>query len=669
MKNLNSSIFLFSLALLTGNILSGQTLPYEKGSAMCSARKSQLNNLASPGDRSSLGPSHAFDIQNYTLNLDLYHCYFAPYSKDFKATCTISLKVDSLLSSITLNAVNTSLTIDSVGLAGISFIHINDLLTITLNRIYVSGEFLSVKISYHHKDFTDNAFYATIGTVFTDCEPEGARKWFPCWDRPSDKATLDLTAQVPLAVKLGSNGKLMDSTIVGDTLIYHWASIHRIATYLIAITSKVGYKLDIVYWHKLSNPSDSVPIRFYYLSTPPSGIKAIIGPMTTWYSQNYCEHPFQKNGFAAIAEQFPWGGMENQTLTSICPGCWSEWLIAHEFSHQWFGDLITCATWADIWLNEGFATWSENFWWENSGGYAAYKTQMNYDANNYLSNNPGWAISVPSWAIITPPIPVLFNNAITYSKGACVLHMLRYILGDTQFFQVLHSFCADTNLRFSAALISDFSSKVNTLTGLNYDWFFSQWIYSPNHPVYQNKYYFEDIGNGQWNVNFLCAQVQSNAPFFKMPVVLKVKFSDSTETTMNIMNEANNQEFTWTFNKQPSRFWFDPGNEILLKQATTTEGVFYIRTWTGSGGTNWNSAGNWNPSGVPLAESIRIPASVTNMPVISDAGMSCGSLTIDRGATLTINPGKSLNVTGRILLGGLRLSGSADGWKQSRLNH
>ena len=274
------------------------------------------------------------------------------------------------------------------------------------------------------------------------------------------------------------------------------------------------------------------------------------------------------------------------------------------------------------------------------------------DANDYLANNPGWAISVPSWATTTPSMGVLFNNAITYSKGSCVLHILRYTLGDSQFFQVMQSYCADTNLRFGSAHISDFSSKVNTVTGQNYDWFFNQWIYTANHPVYQNKYYFENIGSGQWNVNFLCAQVQTNASFFKMPVVLKVKFSDSTETTMNVMNDANNQEFAWTFAKQPARFWFDPDDDILLKQGSTTQNVFYSRTWTGSVGTNWKLAGNWNPMGVPLAESVHIPSSVSQMPVINDPGMSCGSLTIDNGATLTVNPGMSLTAGGRTSVGG-----------------
>ena len=179
----------------------------------------------------------------------------------------------------------------------------------------------------------DGAVYASNGMFFTDCEPEGARSWFPCWDKPSDKATLDLTAKVPSNVKFGSNGKLVDSTFNGDTLTYHWHSDQNVATYLVVMTSKVNYNLDILYWHKISNPSDSIPIRFYYNDDyTPTNIEGIIKSMMTYYSQNFCEHPFQKNGFAGLNNQFPWGGMENQTLTSICPWCWIEDLISHEFA-------------------------------------------------------------------------------------------------------------------------------------------------------------------------------------------------------------------------------------------------------------------------------------------------------------------------------------------------
>jgi aminopeptidase N len=483
--------------------------------------------------------------------------------------------------------------------------------------------------------------------LFTDCEPEGARKWFPCWDMPSDKALLDLTAKVPANVKLGSNGKLTDSIFSGDTLTYHWASIHNVATYLVVITSKVNYNLNIVYWPKLSNPNDSVPIRFYYnAGENPGNAKTFIKPMTNWYSQHFCEHPFEKNGFATLNNQFTWGGMENQTLTSLCPNCWSESLIAHEYAHQWFGDMITCATWADIWLNEGFATWSENFWYEKDGGYSSYKTKMNSDASSYFSGNPGWAISVPSWATTTPSANIMFNYAITYAKGSCVLHMLRYTLGDSLFWASLSSYCADTSFRFHSATIGDFKDKVNLITGEEYSWFFNQWIYAANHPVYANQYCFESLGNGNWDARFLMKQTQTNAPFFKMPFIVKIHFLNNTDTLIRIVNSKNYEEFQWTFGKQPTSLTFDPGNEVLLKQATLVQGQFYTKTWTGSVSDNWNTSENWVPAGIPTNESVKIPASAVRMPVVRATGNSCGAMLIENGASLTLLQDVTLTVLG-----------------------
>jgi aminopeptidase N len=235
--------------------------------------------------------------------------------------------------------------------------------------------------------------------------------------------------------------------------------------------------------------------------------------------------------------------------------------------------MITCATWADIWLNEGFATWMEAFWIEKTGGYSGYISDIHSDASDYIANNPGWAISVPDWAINTPPVGILFNFQITYEKAACALHQVRYLLGDTLFFQMMQVYCADTNLKFKSATTAEFNAKVNEVSGVNYDWYFADWIYQPNHPVYQNKYNIVDLGTGQWNVEFQALQVQTNPAFFRMILNFRVIFADLSDTTFRVMNDANNQFFTWTFNKQPIHFYFDPNDEIVLKQGSTVLGV------------------------------------------------------------------------------------------------
>ena len=570
MKRLLLTLLIVGIA----SVAFSQVTKTMKGSQICSMKKSMSATLPALSGKVQSGPIHSFDALKYTLNVDIYDCFSTPYPHSFDATEIIQFRVDSTLNSIVLDANTTSLVINAVSMAGVSFTHAAHQLTIQLDQTYNPGDTVEVGIDYHHNNVDDNAFYAKNGFIFTDCEPEGARKWFPCWDHPSDKAQLDMTAKVPNNVKLGSNGALVDSTMTADTLWYHWVSEHNVPTYIMVLTGKVDYNLDIVYWPKLSNPNDSLPIRFYYNDgEDPSAIEEIILPMADWFSENFCEHPFQKDGFATLNSDFSWGGMENQTLTSLCSNCWSESLTAHEFAHQWYGDMITCATWADIWLNEGFATWSEAFWYESYAGYTAYKNDINGNASSYLGNNPGWAISEPEWAITTPPSNVMFNYAVTYAKGSTILHMLRYVLGDSLFFEAIQTYSNDPELKYYSAVIPDFMQIVNDVTGEDYDWFFNQWIYEPNHPHYQNTYNFKDLGNDQWQVNFYTEQIQPDPEFFRMPMEIKVRFADYSDTIVTVWNDSNYQLFSWEFDKQPVYFQFDPGNNIVIKNQSTILGI------------------------------------------------------------------------------------------------
>lgn len=566
--------FLFIILLIIALTANSQYHYKMKGSELCS--KSKIERFKNSSEvLSPNSPKHKFNVLEYKIDIDLYDNFINPYPNSYYATNKVKFLVDTALNFIELNAVNSSLTINEVSLSGVSFTHNDDTLNITLDRTYVPGETVEVMIYYFHKDVSDNAFYCSDGFVFTDCEPEGARKWFPCYDRPSDKAALDLTAKVPLGVKLGSNGALVDSTTVFDTIYYHWVSTNPIATYIMVMTGKMNYNLDIVYWPRTSNPEDSVPIRFYYNDGEnPDPMKEIILPMTTYFSEYFGEYPFEKNGFATLNSEFTWGGMENQTLTSLCPNCWVEYLVAHEFAHQWFGDMISPGTWSDLWLNEGFATWSESFWIEYEGGYNSYLTGIKSDANYYLNNNPGWSIYNPEWAVVTPPSNELFNYAITYAKSGCVVHLLRYVLGDEAFFEALYDYATNTvDFKYKSAVTEDFITSFEGSTGEELGWFFDQWIYGPNHPVYYNEYTIFNNGNDTWTINFTTSQTQTNAGFFKMPLDLYIILYDGTDTTIRIMNDENNQLFSFTFGVEPFKLFFDFKNNMVLKTATTVVGI------------------------------------------------------------------------------------------------
>jgi hypothetical protein len=152
--------------------------------------------------------------------------------------------------------------------------------------------------------------------------------------------------------------------------------------------------------------------------------------------------------------------------------------------------------------------------------------------------------------------------------------MLRYVLGDSAiFFNVLRGYATDTtDFKFKSAATSDFAAKVSLIAGQDLSWFFDEWVMQPNHPVYQNRYEFTDLGSGSWRVGFLAKQTQTNSVFHKMPVVLKVTFASGPDTLIRTMNDVNDQIFYWTFQRQPLTFQFDPDNDIVLKQGTTTQG-------------------------------------------------------------------------------------------------
>lgn len=584
MKNLFIlCLFLVSVLSLPAQDYNGMT-----GADICSHNKSSRTAIINPEDRSPNTPKHSYDVLNYKLNLDIFNC-FKLTVRNFNATNLITFKVDSTLNSIQLNATYTSLVIDSVRLlngTNLTFNHnsTTNILTINLDRIYNPGETVNVWINYRHNNVSDNAFYVnSSGFVYTDCQPEGARKWFPCWDKPSDKATFDITVKVPSNVKLGSNGRLADSTASGDTIWYRWISRDPLSTYLAVLTGKINYNYDIVWWHKLSNPNDSIPIYLYYSTgeniTP---TKNAIGNMTTIFSQLFGEHPFEKNGFAAVSSYG--GGMENQTLTTISSS-WSSVtsLISHEYGHQWFGDMITCGTWADLWLNEGFATYMEAIYKEQTAGYTSYKSNITSNASSYMSGNPGWPIYNPSWAVTTPPNGTLFNGPITYYKGSCVLHMLRYTVGDSLFFAALKAYATDTvNFKMKNVVTDDFTDKISSVVGQDLTWFIDQWVKQPNHPTYQNGYNIVDLGGGNWRVNFLAKQTQTNTVFFKMPIVIKFSFSTGPDTLIRVMNDVNSQLFSFYFNRQPTAVAFDPNNDIVLKTASLVVGI-YNETATSAG--------------------------------------------------------------------------------------
>jgi hypothetical protein len=138
----------------------------------------------------------------------------------------------------------------------------------------------------------------------------------------------------------------------------------------------------------------------------------------------------------------------------------------------------------------------------------------------------------------------------------------------------MRSYSGDTaNFRYKSAVTDDVTAKLSQVAGQDMSWFINQWVKQPNHPVYANTYNFTPASGGNWTVGFIAKQTQSNPPFFKMPLTLKITFTTGPDTLIRVMNDANNQTFVFTVNRQPSTFTFDPGNDIVIKQGSTVLGI------------------------------------------------------------------------------------------------
>lgn len=513
-----------------------------------------------------------FDILKYNLELDFFNNYQQPYPHSFDGKLEIEFKALDEAAELKLNASSFSMMINSISGDDVSFQHKSDTLYVQFNKPIKKNSIRRITIKYHHKDVVDGAFFVKDGMLFTNNAPQGARKWFPCFDHPSDKALFELKAKTPADVLLGSNGLLTDSVKISDTIWYHWKTYYLIATYLVTISSKKNYKLSEIYWQDLKGKK--IPVRFYWNEGEnQSALEHIISitpEMMTYFSNLLCNYPFEKNGYTTLNELFIFGGMENQTLISLCANCWDESLIAHEFSHQWFGNLITLKTWSDVWLNEGFATFAEGLWIEHRFGQDAYKQYMAVQAERFYQAEDKFPIFNFDWRNKIPDINKLYNGPIIYAKASAVLHMLRYVLGDSVFFNALKSYTNDSELQYQNISTEEFIAKFMNYTGKDLGWFFNQWLAGTYYPIYK-IYNSITQSDSEFIVDLVFTQENKENIYYQMPFNIKILFDDGSSVEEIVFNEMNNQNFQFIYNKKPIKIYFDPENNILLKEMYVEE--------------------------------------------------------------------------------------------------
>jgi hypothetical protein len=418
---------------------------------------------------------HSFDVLSYKLDLSI-----DPAAEHIDGFAEVKcLVVFPSIDTVTFDF--WDMVIESVLVDGIEtpFDYGGGYLDVALQVPASAGETLAVHVAYHgypqihSTPFWGEGIYFSPHVIYSLQCPEGARYWYPCWDQTHDKAMYEVSFTVPDTLFLCANGLMTDSVNSGSGVItYSWFHEHPIAPYLHLFAASN--------YVQLFDSAGGIPIIHYVYPEDSANAEydfAVIPSAIAYYSTLFGPYPFEKFGYN---ESGVGGGMEHQTNVSLgspfITGTGTyEWMYVHELSHQWWGDMVTLVDWRHCWLNEGFATYSEALWWEHLYGKPGLKSYVENLQDQYIA----WEAGGHLFPVFDPPLEHLYSTT-TYEKGACVLHMLRFLMGDSLFFATLQTY--GDIYKYKNASTNDLKTVAESVSGMELDWFFDQWIYGGGSP-------------------------------------------------------------------------------------------------------------------------------------------------------------------------------------------
>jgi aminopeptidase N len=522
-------------------------------------------------------PPRTFDVLHYTIATR-----FNVPGKTVIGDEKVSLKpLASNFKSFELDA--ASMKIEAVTLAdsgqALEWKQPPDKLAITLDRAYEPSETIVVRIRYRAtpqrglyfipENRGSSSALTKPAQIWTQGEPEENHHWFPCYDFPDDKATSEqyiTTGANEIAI---SNGTLLETTTNADgTRTFHWRMEQPHASYLTSLIVGNYAKLDDAY--------KNIPLEYYtYHGTEETARRAFTKTpeMMRVFSQRL-DYDYPYNRYAqTIVSSFIFGGMENITATThadseILSGntkeaqLATENLISHELAHSWFGNLVTCKDWSELWLNEGFATFMEAVFREHEAGREAYLDEMRSNQSLYFLED-----------LLKYRRPVVYErygsaidifDATVYKKGALVLHMLRETVGDEMFWKALHRYLEE--YKYQPVGTADLRRIFEETTGQRLEWFFDQWVYKAGFPELRVRSFYQQPTN---KLTLEVTQTQSADAMtplvFRLPAV-EIELTTATGArTERIEITQRSQRFSFKLDGKPMMIRFDKGERILKK--------------------------------------------------------------------------------------------------------
>lgn len=460
---------------------------------------------------------------------------------------------------------HSSMLVDSVVQSNqkISFLQKDNKIVIQLATTLQKEQVDSVTVFYEGEPSNtgfgafSKTMHGNIPNIWTLSEPYGAMKWWPCKQSLTDKIdSIDIIVTSPNSFRTASIGILVSETISNEMRKMHWKHRFPIATYLVAIsvTNYSSYSdyleledgrqieiLNYVYPEDLLSAKEQTPITTEIMKL----FNELIG-----------EYPFanEKYGHA----QFGWGGgMEHQTMSFMAN--FSFGLVSHELAHQWFGDYITLGSWQDIWLNEGFATYLTGLSYEHllEGVWWPRWKKLNVEQ---IISQPGGSVFVED----TTNIHRIFDSRLSYSKGAHLLHMLRWIVGDENFYLGMQNYFNDPEIANSFARNHQFVKHMENVADTSLTEFFDDWYYGEGFPIYTAQ--FSSNEANLLKITLSQTTSHNSVDFFEMPVPIRVySFGKTDSMDFRLNHYTNNQEFFVNTKFDVAKIKIDPEYWLVSK--------------------------------------------------------------------------------------------------------
>ncbi len=462
----------------------------------------------------------------------------------------------------------------------LSFDHSDHELEVILSHPLSINTLDSLEITYSgvppDPGFTGVDFVTSLSghpMFYTLAEPYSSRDWWPCKQSLTDKIdSVDVIITTPAQYETASNGLLVgvDSTSINEKKIYHWQHRYPIAAYLICAAVS-----EYITHEEMLDLSDGS--QLYYLDIMEKGtlVDLVQNELAVHaknaiklFSDLFGKYPFHKEKYGHA--DFGWnGGIEHQTMTFIYG--WEANILVHEAAHQWFGNFITCNSWEDIWLNEGFATYLDWVYSEHLGFGEPLDALQVYAHGAIVSivSEPDGSVYVDD---ISDPARI-FDLRLSYYKGAMLLHMLRGKLGDEDFYEGVHNFLYDPDHVFGYVSTADLKGKLEQSSGEDLTEFFNDWLYGQGHPIYHLTW---DYDNGQLKMKLDQETSHHSVNFFEMPLPIEVRGPNAQDSiVLRLDHTHSGQVFNESVPFEVVEVKFDPYHWVLssIYENTITEAV------------------------------------------------------------------------------------------------